>query len=85
MRRSRKGSAPPAFPIWGHDYDGDIRAPLVFSLLLIGGPYNGQIPAGVPQPSPHLHVSTGQRPKEEMPRARRRFFRRSPAAPTAGQ
>jgi hypothetical protein len=39
-----EGMGPDRIPIWGHDYDGDIRAPLVFSLLLIGGPYNGQVP-----------------------------------------
>ena len=39
-----EGLGPDRIPIWGHDYDGDIRAPLVFSLLLIGGPYNGQVP-----------------------------------------
>jgi Protein of unknown function (DUF1592)/Protein of unknown function (DUF1588)/Protein of unknown function (DUF1587)/Protein of unknown function (DUF1595)/Protein of unknown function (DUF1585)/Planctomycete cytochrome C len=39
-----EGLGPARIPIWGHDYDGDIRAPLVISLLLIGGPYNGQIP-----------------------------------------
>ena len=39
-----EGLGPDRIPIWGHDYDGDIRAPLVFSVLLIGGPYNGQLP-----------------------------------------
>jgi hypothetical protein len=39
-----EGMGPDRIPIWGHDYDGDIRAPLVFSVLLIGGPYNGQVP-----------------------------------------
>jgi mono/diheme cytochrome c family protein len=39
-----EGLGPDRIPIWGHDYDGDIRAPLVFSVLLIGGPYNGQVP-----------------------------------------
>jgi Protein of unknown function (DUF1587)/Protein of unknown function (DUF1595)/Protein of unknown function (DUF1592) len=39
-----EGLGPARIPIWGHDYDGDIRAPVVFSLLLIGGPYNGEIP-----------------------------------------
>jgi len=39
-----EGLGPDRIPIWGHDYDGDIRAPLVFSVLLIGGPYNGQTP-----------------------------------------
>src|SRR5687767_4801021 len=39
-----EGMGPDRIPIWGHDYDGDIRAPIVFSVLLIGGPYNGQVP-----------------------------------------
>jgi hypothetical protein len=39
-----EGMGPDRIPIWGHDYDGDIRAPLVFSVLLIGGPYNAQVP-----------------------------------------
>jgi mono/diheme cytochrome c family protein len=39
-----EGLGPDRIPIWGHDYDGDTRAPLVFSVLLIGGPYNGQMP-----------------------------------------
>ena len=43
-----EGLGPARIPIWGHDYDGDIRAPLVFSLLLIGGPYNGQVPQDSP-------------------------------------
>src|SRR5687768_3821101 len=39
-----EGLGPDRIPIWGHDYDGDIRAPTVFSVLLIGGPYHGQVP-----------------------------------------
>ena len=39
-----EGLGPDRIPIWGHDYDGDIRAPLAFSVLLIGGPYHGQVP-----------------------------------------
>jgi mono/diheme cytochrome c family protein len=39
-----EGLGPDRIPIWGHDYDGDIRAPLVFSVLLVGGPYNGEVP-----------------------------------------
>ena len=39
-----EGLGPDRIPIWGHDYDGDTRAPLVFSVLLVGGPYNGQTP-----------------------------------------
>jgi mono/diheme cytochrome c family protein len=43
-----EGLGPARIPIWGHDYDGDTRAPLVVSLLLIGGPYNGQVPEASP-------------------------------------
>ncbi len=39
-----EGLGPDRIPIWGHDYDGDIRAPLAFSVLLVGGPYDGQMP-----------------------------------------
>ena len=39
-----EGLGPDRIPIWGHDYDGDIRAPLAFSVLLVGGPYDGQTP-----------------------------------------
>ncbi len=39
-----EGLGPARIPIWGHDYDGDTRAPLVVSLLLIGGPYNAALP-----------------------------------------
>ena len=39
-----EGLGPDRIPIWGHDYDGDIRAPLVFSVLLVGGPYSAQTP-----------------------------------------
>ncbi len=43
-----EGLGPARIPIWGHDYDGDIRAPVVVSLLLIGGPYNSQLPEDSP-------------------------------------
>ncbi|HWN84674.1 MAG TPA: DUF1592 domain-containing protein, partial [Vicinamibacterales bacterium] len=39
-----EGLGPDRIPIWGHDYDGDVRAPLAFSVLLVGGPYDGQTP-----------------------------------------
>ena len=43
-----EGLGPARIPIWGHDYDGDIRAPLVISLLFIGGPYDGRVPQESP-------------------------------------
>ena len=43
-----EGLGPARIPIWGHDYDGDIRAPMVVSLLFIGGPYNGRVPQDSP-------------------------------------
>ncbi len=43
-----EGLGPARIPIWGHDYDGDIRAPIVFALLLVGGPYNGEVPQDSP-------------------------------------
>jgi mono/diheme cytochrome c family protein len=39
-----EGLGPDRIPIWGHDYDGDTRAPLAFSVLLVGGPYDGKTP-----------------------------------------
>jgi mono/diheme cytochrome c family protein len=53
-----EGLGPARIPIWSHEYDGDIRAPLTVSLLLIGGPYNGQ----VPQDSPSRRRIFGCRP-----------------------
>ena len=61
-----EGLGPDRIPIWGHDYDGDIRAPMVFSVLLIGGPYNGQ----VPQESlsrRRIFVCYADEPREEIP------------------
>jgi len=43
-----EGLGPARIPIWSHDYDGDIRAPLVVSVLLVGGPYNGRLPQDSP-------------------------------------
>ena len=78
-----EGLGPDRIPIWGHDYDGDIRAPLVFSVLLIGGPYNGK----VPQESlsrRRIFICTPAEPREETPCATRilsnlaqRAYRRS--------
>ena len=82
-----EGMGPDRIPIWGHDYDGDTRAPLVFSVLLIGGPYNGQTPqeslsrrkificdpdTARDQPSPKLRRSAGALAQaEETPCASR--------------
>ncbi len=43
-----EGLGPDRIPIWGHDYDGDIRAPMIISLLLIGGPYKAEVPEESP-------------------------------------
>ncbi len=43
-----EGLGPDRIPIWGHDYDGDIRAPMIISLLLIGGPYSARVPEESP-------------------------------------
>jgi len=59
-----EGLGPARIPIWGHDYDGDIRAPSVVSLLLIGGPYNGQVPEDSPSRRRILVCSPGS-PREE--------------------
>ena len=59
-----EGLGPERIPIWGHDYDGDIRAPVVVSLLLIGGPYNGQVPQDSPSRKRILVCSPGS-PRDE--------------------
>ena len=67
-----EGLGPDRIPIWGHDYDGDIRAPLVFSVLLIGGPYNGQVPQESLSRRRIFVCSPDERTREKR-RARRRF------------
>ena len=69
-----EGLGPARIPIWGHDYDGDARAPLVVSLLLIGGPYNGQVPQDSPSRR-RIFVCRPGRRAETRPRARRRLSR----------
>ena len=87
-----EGLGPDRIPIWGHDYDGDVRAPLAFSVLLVGGPYDGQ----TPQESlsrrrifvchPNQVVSAAcRRTEATKPLARRRFYRPWRDARTAGQ
>ena len=61
-----EGLGPDRIPIWGHDYDGDIRAPLVFSVLLIGGPYNGQVPQDSASRR-RIFVCTPSSAREETP------------------
>ena len=78
-----EGLGPARIPIWGHDYDGDIRAPMVVSLLFIGGPYNGRVPQDSPSRRRifvcHSEATPGRRPP-----APRRFCRRSRDARTGG-
>ncbi len=59
-----EGLGPERIPIWGHDYDGDIRAPIVVSLLLIGGPYDGLVPQDSPSRKRILICSPGS-PRDE--------------------
>ena len=59
-----EGLGPERIPIWGHDYDGDIRAPIVVSLLLIGGPYNGQVPQDSPSRK-RILVCSPSSPRDE--------------------
>ena len=66
-----EGLGPDRIPIWGHDYDGDIRAPMVVSLLFIGGPYNGQCAAGFAEPPPHLRVPASAFARSASARSRR--------------
>ena len=94
-----EGLGPARIPIWGHDYDGDIRAPMVVSLLFIGGPYNGRVPQDSPSRrrifvcQPGLRAKRSARSRRSRggggrsrrrPRAPRRFCRRSRDARTGG-
>ena len=95
-----EGLGPARIPIWGHDYDGDIRAPMVVSLLFIGGPYNGRVPQDSPsrrrifvcQPPPSREALrrgpavalAKAHGSGRRPRAPRRFCRRSRDARTGG-
>ena len=65
-----EGLGPARIPIWGHDYDGDFRAPLVFSLLLIGGPYHGETPTESPSRR-RILICDPESPREETSCARR--------------
>jgi cytochrome c5 len=61
-----EGLGPARIPIWGHDYDGDIRAPIVFSVLLIGGPYYGRVPQESPSRQ-RIFVCSPPSAREETP------------------
>ena len=43
-----EGLGPALIPIWSEAYGEDPHAPLIVSLLLIGGPYDGKVPADSP-------------------------------------
>jgi hypothetical protein len=43
-----EGLGPASIPIWSEAYLEDPHAPLIVSLLLIGGPYEGKVPADSP-------------------------------------
>ncbi|RPI55854.1 MAG: DUF1592 domain-containing protein [Acidobacteria bacterium] len=59
-----EGMGPDRIPIWGHDYDGDIRAPMIISLLLIGGPYDADVPEDSPSRR-RIFVCNPASPREE--------------------
>jgi hypothetical protein len=59
-----EGLGPDRIPIWGHDYDGDIRAPMTISLLLIGGPYDADVPEDSPSRR-RIFVCNPASPREE--------------------
>ena len=46
-----EGLGPARIPIWSEAYGEDANAELIVSLLLIGGPYNGQVPQESPSRS----------------------------------
>jgi len=43
-----EGMGPARIPVWSRQYNGDTKTPLIVSSLLIGGPYNGQVPQDSP-------------------------------------
>lgn len=43
-----EGMGPDRIPVWSREYNGDTKTPLVVSSLLIGGPYNGEVPQDSP-------------------------------------
>ena len=81
-----EGLGPARIPIWGHDYDGDTRAPIVFALLLVGGPYNGEVPQDSPSRR-RIFVCLTRRALATATRrhVRRRFSRPWRVAPIAGR
>jgi hypothetical protein len=82
-----EGLGPDRIPIWGHDYDGDIRAPIVVSLLFIGGPFNGRVPVDSPSRR-QIFICTPESVREETACATRiltRLARRAYRRPTTNE
>jgi hypothetical protein len=65
-----EGLGPASIPIWSEAYGEDASAQLIVSLLLIGGPYNGQVPQDSPSRS-RIFVCSPKTPAEEAPCARK--------------
>ena len=65
-----EGLGPARIPIWSEAYGEDPNAQLIVPLLLIGGPYNGQVPQDSPSRS-RIFVCSPKTPSDEMPCATR--------------
>ena len=61
-----EGLGPARIPIWSEAYGEDMNAELIVSLLLIGGPYSGQVPEHSPSRS-RLFVCAPTHANEEGP------------------
>jgi mono/diheme cytochrome c family protein len=57
-----EGMGPDRTPVWSREYNGDTKTALIVSSLLVGGPYNGQ----VPQDSPSRRLLFVCRPASSM-------------------
>lgn len=85
-----EGLGPARIPIWTEAYGEDFDAPLIVSLLLIGGPYNGTVPQDSPSRR-RLLICTPKTAAEELPcatkivstLARRAYRRAATPADTA--
>ena len=62
-----EGLGPARIPIWGHDYDGDIRAPLVVFAAPDRRTLQRRGATGFAQPPAHLCVHSCRMPRDEIP------------------
>jgi len=81
-----EGMGPARIPVWSRQYNGDTKTPLIVSSLLIGGPYNGQVPQDSPSrrrifvchPASSTEERTSSQCRKNLRRARRLIAGRRP-------